>query len=186
MTRVLPPTPTDVKAWQRVVGATEDGNPGAETQRRTIEWLRAKGWIKPAEVPTSARDAVVRIARAELGPQHPDRYWAEVCPAFVGHPHDVAWCGGFALWCLRKAGLCDWSWQIGKGFLFRLTKTNAPEAGDIAYFEKGQHHAIVERCEAGQVWTIDGNSLTAPAEGVTAKVRKFSDVTAFYSIRSIA
>lgn len=129
-----------------------------------------------------SRARVVAIAAAELGEQAPDRFWRVVCPAFVGHPHDVAWCGGFALWCLREAGLCDWEWVPGKGFLYRLPRTHAPEPGDIAYFGALAHHAVVEEVHGPSIISIDGNTMPAPLEGVTRKVRDRSAVTDFYSI----
>lgn len=129
-----------------------------------------------------ARLAVILIARGELGEQDPDKYWHVVQPGLVGHRHDVSWCGGFALWCLRQARLCDWDWVIGKGFLFHLPATHEPKAGDIAYFGNLSHHAIVELVQDGKLHSIDGNTMPYPKEGVTAKTRDLSQVTVFYSI----
>lgn len=182
------PPEDELKAWQAIVGANPDGDPGPATYKATIAWLRAKGYLGPAPGKldaTSARARVVAIALAELGEQNPDKYWSVVCPAFIGHAHDKAWCGGFALWCLRQAGLCDWDWINGKGFLYRLPSVSLPEPGDVAYFAKGAHHAIVQSASSGLVYTIDGNSMLAPREGVTAKSRKIVDVTCFYSIRDL-
>ena len=138
-----------------------------------------------------ARARVVGRARSELGEQDPDKYWAVVCPALMGHEHDVAWCGGFVLWCLRQEGVCSWDWEIGKGFVWRLKATALPEPGDVAVFKKSPsgsvlwHHAIVERCDGGRVYTIDGNSMPAPREGVTAKDRPIDTNVTFYSIGSL-
>lgn len=179
--------PEDIQAWQRIVGATPDGNPGPATFAATVGWFRAHGYIAPPTLPADARARVVAIAQAELGDQDPDKYWRLVCPALMGHPHDVAWCGGFALWCLRTAGLCDWSWKIGSGFLEvkGLPKVSLPEPGDIGYLAKGAHHFVVDHCQDGQVYSIDGNHFTAPREGVGTAVRRIVDVSAFYSIRNL-
>lgn len=131
-----------------------------------------------------ARMAVVVTARNELGQQDPDKYWSVVCPALMGNPHTVAWCGGFALWCLRQVfAQCDgWQWVIGKGFLYRLPTTLAPLTGDIAYFGHNQHHAIVELVADGLLHSIDGNGLRYPREGVVGATHRASDVSAYYSI----
>lgn len=138
-----------------------------------------------------ARALVVSIAESQLGEQDPDRYWRLVCPDLLGHPHTIAWCGGFALWCLWQAKLCQWEWTIWKGpgtdsgFLYRLRHTADPQPGDIAYYSKGSHHAIVKRVVGPFIDTLDGNSMAYPLEGVTAHQRRFTDVTAFYSIGSL-
>lgn len=128
-----------------------------------------------------ARRAVVDIALGELGEQHPDKYWSLVNQDFVGHPHDKSWCGGFALWCLRTAGLCDWDWINARGFLFRLRVVSLPKPGDIAYFSQGQHHAIVRDLCGGILYSVDGNVMLFPREGVELRERRNPNCT-FYSI----
>jgi hypothetical protein len=129
-----------------------------------------------------SRQRVVETAVAALGEQDPDRFWREVCPAFVGHPHDVSWCGGFALWCLRQVGLADWDWIPGRGFLFHLPITKAPQPGDILYIANLAHHGVVEEVHGSSIVSIDGNTMPPPIEGVTRKMRHRALVTAFYSI----
>jgi len=131
------------------------------------------------------RERVVEAAVGCLGVQDPDRFWREVCPAFIGHPHEVSWCGGFALWCLREAGLCDWNWIPGKGFLFRLGVAKDPSPGDIVYLADLSHHAVVEEVLGDMVVTIDGNTMPYPVEGVTRKHRHRSAITAVYSIEPL-
>jgi Putative peptidoglycan binding domain/CHAP domain len=129
------------------------------------------------------RDKIVEIAKTQLGAQDPDKYWAVVQPALVNS--DKAWCGGFALWALHKAGVAkDIIWQIGKGFtaINGLPTTKNPKPGDIAYLDQPfQHHAIVESFDpiTKTVKTIDGNQTgnTVKTKTLTAK-----DWTAFYSI----
>lgn len=131
------------------------------------------------------RKKVVSIARGEIGPQNPDKYWAEVQPALMGNPTGIAWCGGNALWVLHKAGLTDIMWEIGKGFAAKhLPTTRDPKPGDIAYFDQPfQHHAIVEKVEGDSLYTIDGNQ--SPGEQVLPKIRKKNSATAFYSIQPL-
>lgn len=135
-----------------------------------------------------ARASVVACAKTELGERDPDKYWHIVQPLLVGNRHTISWCGGFALWTLVVTELCAWKWTIYKGgnspsgFLYRLKRTTDPHPGDMAYFHKGQHHAIVGERDGDDLLTIDGNSMRFPKEGVTQNERKLSEVTAFYSI----
>lgn len=179
--------PNDIQAWQRTVGAIPDGNPGPATFAATVAWFRDHGYIKPPALPDDARARVVSLAQGEIGIQDPDKYWHLVCPALMGHAHDVAWCGGFALWCLRTAGLVDWSWKIGSGFLEvkGLPRVSLPEPGDIGYLAKNAHHFVVVDCHDGVVDSVDGNHIPAPREGVGVATRPIRDVTAFYSIRNL-
>ncbi len=134
----------------------------------------------------SKRDEVVSIARACVGPQDPDRFWRVVRPALMGQPTKISWCGGFALWALRVAGLCDWDWVIWKGgnspsgFLYRLPITIEPEPGDMAYYRHLSHHAIVAKVNGDNIETIDGNQK--PGESVQVRQKTRAQVTAFYSI----
>lgn len=136
-----------------------------------------------------ARRKVIAIADTQIGIQDPDKYWSLVCPELMGNPHKIAWCGGFALWCLREAGLCTWNWVIYKGpgtpsgFLYHLLPTRDPKPGDIAYFDHMQHHAIVKEVHGPFVDTIDGNAMQG-VEGVVSKTHPVTGCT-FYSIASL-
>lgn len=143
---------------------------------------------------SDVRMSVVRAAESQLGFSNPEPYWL-ACS--VQRPFPPAWCGAFALWSLKRAGLaCGWEWRIGLGFLWRLGLTHEPELGDIAYFAKHQHHAVVvnriftfpdyvdEKADtvelrATMVDLVNGNG----ADGkVSASRCDVGDVTAFYSI----
>jgi hypothetical protein len=140
---------------------------------------------------SDVRSAVVQIALAEVGMRKdPLVYWREVLPTswtsaqVEQFSKNAAWCGGFALWCLRKAGLAaDIDWAMGKGFCYRLATTKDPLAGDIAYFDQPyQHHAVFWERRELDVVTIDGNQ----AGGAVAIVRRpFSRASAYYSIASL-
>jgi hypothetical protein len=127
------------------------------------------------------RSRIVDAARAEIGLQDPSKYWSGVLSS--GPPYPPHWCGGFALWALKQAGIAaDVDWQIGKGFCYNLPIVKTPKPGDIAYFSKLQHHAIVESIspDGTTLVTIDGNQQ--PGESVAVRVRPVASVTAFYSI----
>ena len=73
----------------------------------------------------------------------------------------AAWCGVFALWCLKQAGLADGvKWKIGLGFIapLRLQLTMAPDIGDVIYYDRLQHHAIIDTIGDDEVWAINGNA----------------------------
>jgi len=134
------------------------------------------------------RQKIVDAAEQELGDRDPDKYWAIVQPHMVGT--GAAWCGGFALWALKQAGLLpELDWTVGKGFIFKgnngapLPTTKEPKPGDIAYFNNLQHHAIVKEFDGKTLTTIDGNQ--GPGEKVTIRTRNPKDVTAFFSIEPL-
>lgn len=208
-------TPDDVKEWQRVIGAKPDGNFGPKSRAASEEFLNKVipmktsgkaalvggviaaigGLFAAISLTSDKRAKVVRIARGELGPADPDKYWAVVQPKLMGNPTGISWCGGFALWALQQAGLAkDMIWHIWKGEgshsgfaeTYKLPRTKDPKPGDIAYFDQPfQHHAIVERNNGdGTVDTIDGNQK--PGESVGEKKRvPIKSATAFYSIENL-
>jgi len=155
-----------------------------------------------------ARARVVARARAELGIQDPNKYYRAVAPQYLGHVHDKAWCGVFALWCLVSEGLCAWQWEDSKGFVWRLDATSEPLPGDVAVFERSPsgavlwHHAVVETMPAElseeihpglapaplgrpYVHTLDGNALPTPLEGVEARIHPVDANVRFYSIAQL-
>jgi hypothetical protein len=179
----------DTKAVQRVVGTVPDGKWGPASMRACVAWFREHGHLEPAPMPVQgdARARVVDIARGRVGEWTEDMVnalWRRVgVPQFAGHWHDKAWCGAFALDCLNGALGTAHKWKPSVGFIYPLglRVVSLPEPGDIAYFAQGQHHAIVEDFRGGKLYTVDGNALTAPREGVALRERANPAVT-YYSI----
>ena len=139
--------------------------------------------LDPVPLPnTDARTAVLRAALSEIGVQQPSKYWSEVLPAAPGF--SGAWCGGFALWALKQAGLAqDIQWEVGRGFCYRLSQTNDPKPGDIVYIDQPyQHHAILLGISGDTVRTVDGNQK---GETVAIRERPRRSISAFYSIDSL-
>lgn len=139
--------------------------------------------------PDHPRIRVVKAAASQLGVQNPDKYWALVNPGLVSS--GKAWCGGFALWVLKQAGLApNMLWHTnqnreGYGFaeVYRLPKTKNPQPGDIAYYDQPfQHHAIVTANDGRTVSTIDGNQA---GNTVAPRERPLSSATAYYSIQPL-
>lgn len=141
------------------------------------------------------RARVVARARSFLGPngepkdQDPNIFFRIAAPQFAdkGHEHNIAWCGIFALSCLKLEGLApDITWTTGKGFVYHLHNVPLPEPGDVVVFGAPLwHHAIVESVADGKVHTIDGNVIPFPREGCGARVRPIDAGVQFYSIHTL-
>jgi len=105
------------------------------------------------------RTKLLNNAYCELNNRDPSAYWRECIGQVPKKAY--AWCGIFALYCLRKTGLCNWSWAIApdkSGFLFRLPRTTDPQPGDVAYFDQPyQHHALVQSVDGDTLYLIQGN-----------------------------
>lgn len=145
--------------------------------------LAGSGAVQGA-APGSCSDAalrarVVAVARSQVGKGLQDAYLADAAPDFVGERPE--WCGIFALWCLHQAGLGrDVTWVVAKGFLFRLPRTSTPEPGDIAYYLKWQHQAVVLDVEGDSVSVANGNGTGGV---VSLGTRPLADAEAYYSVR---
>ena len=86
----------------------------------------------------------------------------------------MEWCACFASWCADQYGYLESSitpkfslcsdgvnWFKGKGQW--QDKDYEPQAGDLIFFDWGSdgsidHVGIVEKCEDGMVYTVEGNS----------------------------
>lgn len=113
--------------------------------------------------------AIVEVALTQLGNEGGQPYWS-----WYGFDGRVEWCACFVSWCADQCGylesgiipkyaLCsdgvDWfrsngQWQ-GRDY--------EPTAGNIIFFDWDNdgtidHTGIVEKCESGTVYTVEGNS----------------------------
>jgi hypothetical protein len=142
----------------------------------------------PSEPPApSDRQRIVDTALREYqrvsalpGPVDPQQYWDVAAPG-VHIAKGTDWCGGFFLAMIKRAGFAahtTWSF-LGDGISRHVRQTNSPEPGDLAYFTRNQHHAMVEAIDAGGVHLINGNG---GGKGVTRSTVPRSAVAAFYSI----
>ena len=112
---------------------------------------------------------IVTVALSQVGNAGGEPYWS-----WYGFDGRVEWCACFVSWCADQCGYIEsgvipkfagctggsqWfkdrgQWQDG-GF--------TPEAGQIIFFDwegdgETDHVGIVERCEGGIVYTVEGNS----------------------------
>jgi hypothetical protein len=131
---------------------------------------------------SSARQNIVQIAKSQIG-QGGDGTWKNMYTSGVVDQiptSKISWCGIFALWVLHQAGIAtDTKWEYGSGFLSKLPQTKDPKPGDLAYLDKNQHHAIIERIDGNTVYSIDGNSVGGV---VAARSRPKNAFRAFFSI----
>jgi len=123
------------------------------------------------------RRAVVFVASTQLGLSDASKYWQSVGqPALMGQ----SWCGAFTLWALHKVGIArNVMWQVGSGYLSHFPITTTPKPGDIAYFDKYEHEAIVSKVAGSTVNLINGNGTGGK---VTASTVPISTVKAFYNV----
>lgn len=118
---------------------------------------------------SGGNQAIVEVALTQLGNEGGQPYWS-----WYGFSGRVEWCACFTSWCADQCGylesgiipkfsLCSdgVNWFKGKGQW--QDRNYEPQAGDIIFFDWGNdgsidHVGIVEKCENGTVYTVEGNS----------------------------
>ena len=121
---------------------------------------------------SGGNQAIVEVALTQLGNEGGQPYWS-----WYGFDGRVEWCACFVSWCADQCGYLDSGiipkfslcsdgvdWFSGNGQW--QGKDYEPKAGDIIFFDwskDGQdgdadHVGIVEKCENGVVYTVEGNS----------------------------
>ena len=112
---------------------------------------------------------IVSVAMGQIGNSGGQKFWS-----WYGFDSRVEWCACFVSWCADQSGLIESgkvpkfslcssgvSWFQGKNKWQRGGTT--PSAGMIIFFDwdydgTSDHVGIVEKCEGGRVYTIEGNS----------------------------
>lgn len=113
---------------------------------------------------------IVSIALSQVGNVGGQPYWS-----WYGFSSRVEWCACFVFWCVNECGYIDTGiipkfagcvqgsqWFMDRGQ--RADRSHEPSAGTIIFFDWESdgitdHIGIVERCENGIIYTIEGNSL---------------------------
>lgn len=125
----------------------------------------------------SGDDAIVKAALSQVGNAGGEPYWS-----WYGFNSRVEWCACFVSWCFNECGYLDtgtapkFSGCVGGVEWFRSREqwadnTIEPAPGMIVFFDwndpngasgpqdgEADHVGIVEKCENGIVYTIEGNS----------------------------
>lgn len=114
---------------------------------------------------------IVTIAKGEIGASDGQKYWS-----WYGFGSYQEWCACFVSWCGEQAGLIEsgamprfslcsdgMSWFQSHGKWQAAGST--PSVGSLVFFDWGSdgvpdHVAIVEKCENGIVYTVEGNTST--------------------------
>ena len=118
-------------------------------------------------------DQIVSTAKAQLGNEGGQKFWS-----WYGFQGRVEWCACFVSWCAEQSGLIssgsvlkfsycptgvEWFKSQGKW----QDRGYTPTPGTIIFFDwatnggpdgTSDHVGIVEKCENGVVYTIEGNS----------------------------
>ena len=118
---------------------------------------------------SGGNQAIVEVALTQLGNEGGQPYWS-----WYGFDGRVEWCACFVSWCADQccyiesgiipkfAGCVDGAnWFKGNGQW--KDRSYEPSAGDIIFFDwegdgETDHVGIVEKCESGVVYTVEGNS----------------------------
>lgn len=129
-----------------------------------------------------SRNGFVQMCLADVGKCGSGEFLLAVGIPDTPANRRMAWCGIWNLAKLRQAGLTTEGWKIGVGFIdpMKLPMVKRPEPGDIAYFTKHQHHAIVTEVRGDSFDMVQGNGLN---NSVTVSTDvPLSRAAAFYSI----
>ena len=113
--------------------------------------------------------AIVEVALTQLGNEGGEPYWS-----WYGFDSRVEWCACFVSWCADQcgyieAGIIPKFSGVSDGVSWFQSnsqwqdKNYEPAPGDIIFFDwdgdsSPDHVGIVEKCENGAVYTVEGNS----------------------------
>ena len=112
---------------------------------------------------------IVSVAMGQIGNSGGQKFWS-----WYGFDSHVEWCACFVSWCADQSGLIE-SEKVPKFSLCSSGVTwfqgknkwqsggTTPSAGMIIFFDwdhdgNSDHVGIVEKCEGGRVYTVEGNS----------------------------
>ena len=117
----------------------------------------------------ASNQAIVEVALTQLGNEGGQPYWS-----WYGFDGRVEWCACFVSWCADQCGYIESgiipkfagcvdgaNWFKGNGQW--KDRSYEPSTGDIIFFDwegdgETDHVGIVEKCENGVVYTVEGNS----------------------------
>ena len=118
---------------------------------------------------SGGNQAIVEVALTQLGNEGGQPYWS-----WYGFEGRVEWCACFVSWCADQCGYIEsgiipkfagcvdgGNWFKGNGQW--QDRNYEPQAGNIIFFDwegdgETDHVGIVEKCENGVVYTVEGNS----------------------------
>ncbi|RGS48816.1 lysozyme family protein [Holdemanella biformis] len=118
---------------------------------------------------SGGNQAIVEVALTQLGNEGGQPYWS-----WYGFEGRVEWCACFVSWCADQCGYIEsgiiqkFAGCVDGSNWFKRNgqwqdRNYEPQAGDIIFFDwegdgETDHVGIVEKCENGIVYTVEGNS----------------------------
>lgn len=118
---------------------------------------------------SGGNQAIVEVALTQLGNEGGQPYWS-----WYGFDGRVEWCACFVSWCADQCGYLDsgivpkFAGCVDGANWFKVNgqwqdRNYEPTAGTIIFFDwendgETDHVGIVEKCENGVVYTVEGNS----------------------------
>lgn len=118
---------------------------------------------------SGSNQAIVEVALTQLGNEGGQPYWS-----WYGFQSREEWCACFVSWCADQCGYIEsgiipkFAGCVDGANWFKSRnqwhdRNYEPKAGDIIFFDWGgdgatDHVGIVEKCENGTVYTVEGNS----------------------------
>ena len=118
---------------------------------------------------SGGNQAIVEVALTQLGNEGGEPYWS-----WYGFDSRVEWCACYVSWCADQCGYIESgiipkfsgcvdgvSWFQSQGLW--QGRDYEPQPGDIIFFDwdgdgSPDHVGLVEKCENGVVYTVEGNS----------------------------
>ena len=80
----------------------------------------------------------------------------------------LEWCGVFDLWCYHEAKLTTAPWELGRGFAYRMPRTDDPRPGDLMIIPQPfWHHGLVE-----SYYMVGDKPWLRSIEGNTPDIRR--------------
>ena len=118
---------------------------------------------------SGSNQMIIEVAKTQIGNVGGEPFWS-----WYGFESRVEWCACFVSWCADQCGFIEsgiipkYSLCTGGADWFKKNnqwrdKTVEPEAGYIIFFDWDNdgtidHTGLVDKCENGTVYTVEGNS----------------------------
>ena len=151
------------------------------------------GGSSSSTVTGTGAQRLISVAAAEIGNHESNGTHAKY-ESYSGLDTSQPWCAAFVTWCAGQAGFIQAgiipsyvgcsagaAWFQNKGRFHLEGSGYTPQPGDIVFYGAGgsQHTGIVERADANNIYTIEGNtscegaaqSQCGGSDGVSRKTR---------------
>ena len=165
------------------------------TVKNTAYIANTKGYVTKVVLPEEDTNAVVKIARKQVGIMTGKTYWVWYYRTIFRDTDRTPWCGAFVAWVYNKAGLykkisvarsCGSLGYVPSYSRYadrynKWVKKKNARPGDIIVFGRNRHVGLVEGVYGKYIVTIEGNAGPTAVIGcgkpgaVVRKIYKLSD-----------